>query len=56
MPKPVFELAHARFNAYRSPALATPEPALFLSRSPAMGLNGLRPLRGRAEIMEHDQP
>jgi hypothetical protein len=30
----VFERAHARFNAC-SPALATPKPALFLSRCPA---------------------
>ena len=32
--KAVFERTQARFNAC-SPALATPEPALFLSRSPA---------------------
>jgi hypothetical protein len=32
--KAVFERAHACFNA-RSPALATPKPALFLSRCPA---------------------
>jgi hypothetical protein len=32
--KAVFERAQARFNAC-SPALATPKPALFLSRSPA---------------------
>jgi hypothetical protein len=31
--KAVFERAQARFNAC-SPALATPKPALFLSRSP----------------------
>jgi hypothetical protein len=32
--KAVFERAQARFNAC-SPALATPKPALFVSRSPA---------------------
>src|SRR5271165_369941 len=32
--KAVFERAHARFNAC-SPALATPEPALFLPRCPS---------------------
>src|SRR5580692_9249244 len=32
--KAVFERAQARFNAC-SPALATPKPALFLSKSPA---------------------
>jgi hypothetical protein len=40
--KAVFERAHTRFNAC-SPALATPEPALFQLALPDWSLNGHGP-------------